>query len=206
MYERNNSGPAKNVTDLMTNPEGVLLIKELLDEALIFIEAGKGKYGTDGAFYVKEATLGDAVNNPAPGHKMIRNHLLVTAVYSQGLSFVFDKMAERELVFELEDTAMVLKEENINRSLMLMNIRYKANDDLKNGQVTLSSLTSMALTDTPRNRQRVRNKVTPILVAHGIWTMEDVDGEKANFSAGPLLVMFSDLIFGRMKPLDGEDA
>jgi len=204
MYEQRNLSPAKDMKDLLGNPKGILFTEGLLEEALAFVETGKGRFSPDGAFHAKQSTLGDAVENPTPGHRMIRNHLLVTAVYAQGLSFVFDRIDACKSVSELVDTNVVFKEANINRSLMLMNLHYKANGDKCASQVTLSALTSMALADTPRNRQRMRDKVAPVLVAHGLWEKENIDGEKANFCAGPLMVMFAEFVFGRMKPLDGE--
>lgn len=200
-------GPTVDVMGFMTDPMNLNQIKAILAEALEFLEVGKGKYDTDGTFHPKDSTLGLRIDDPIPAHRLIRTHLLVTAVYAQGLSYVFDKLTERGLAAGREDTSMAFEEDNMNRSLMLMNQHYKARlGHLGAGYVTLSALTCMALTDTPRNRQRLRDKVAPVMAAHGLWIVESADGKRANFSAGPLLVQFSDFVLGRMKPFDGAAA
>ena len=208
MDEKRNRRPANSITAFMGDPENVLVISEMLTETLAFLQKGKGRYNADGSFETKEATLGAAIASPTPGHRRIRQNLLATAIYSQGLSFFFDKIQQLGYVVELSDTPVIFEEAHINRSMALMNQHYKSEiPGLDVGYpVTLSWLTTVALADTTRNRQRIRKKVAPTFVSHGLWYMEDVDGERTNFFAGPLLVMFSNLVLGGFGPFDGEDA
>lgn len=202
------TGPANNVAGFMSDPENVLVVSEILTETLEFLRKGQGQYGPDGSFHAKESTLGMPIANPRPGHRMIRQNLLVTAIYAQGLSYFFDEILDRGYVTELHNTPVIFEEAHINRSLVLMNQHYK--NDIRDLTVdypmTLSWITKVALADTTRNRQRIRDKVAPILVAHGLWSVEDVDGERTNFRAGPLLVMFVDVVLGQFYPFDGEVA
>lgn len=208
MDEKRNKRPAENINTFMADPENVLIVSDLLGETLEFLRKGKGKYNPDGSFDSKEATLGSPIANPTPGHRKIRENLLTTAIYSQGLSYFFDEIQDRGHVSELRNTPAIFEEAHINRSMVLMNQHYKNEipDLTVSYPVTLSWLTAVALADTTRNRQRIREKVAPIFVDHAVWSMEDVDGERAKFYAGPLLVMFSDLVLGGFGPFDGEEA
>lgn len=207
MDQMRRAGPASNIAEFMSSPENVLIIADLLSEAHAFLDAGKGKYDPDGAFHSKTQTLGTPISNPSPAHQMVRNSLLTTAIYSQGLAFVFDKIVNRGHIQNLEYTAIVFEESHINRSMVLLNQHYKNEypDISEDYPMTLSNLTAVALANSYRNRKRMRDIVAPVLGAHGIWTIEDVDGERANFWVGPLLLMFSDLVLGKFKPFDGEN-
>ena len=208
MDQKRSTGPANNVVGFMSDPENVIVVSDTLTDTLEFLRKGQGRYGTDGSFHAKEPTLGMPIASPTPGHRMIRQNLLVTAIYSQGLSYFFDEILDRGYVTELDDTPMIFEEAHINRSLVLMNQHYKndIHELTVDYPVTLSWITKVALADTTRNRQRIRDKVAPILVAHGLWSVENVDGERTNFRAGPLLVMFSDIVLGQFDPFDGEVA
>lgn len=208
MKEIHEPGPTSSIAEFMTDPKKFLIVVGIVEEARAFLEKGMGKYDPDGALHHQEPTLGETVQDPSPAHKMVRNALLTTAIYSQGLSFIFHKMVSRGHVETLDDTATVFDETSINRSLVLLNQHYKAEIEGAKAEypMTLSSLTSVSRVSNVRSRKRVREVISPALVAHGIWTMEDINGERANFWAGPLLTLFSDEILGKFKPLDGGDA
>lgn len=200
-------GPTSSIAEFMADPEKYLIVVGIIEEARTFLENGVGKYDSDGAFHHLEPTLGEAVRDPSPAHRMVRNALLTTAIYSQGLSFIFHKMLERSHVKDLDGTATVFEETSINRSLVLLNQHYKAEIDGAKAEypMTLSSLTSVSRVSNVRSRKRVREVISPPLVAHGIWTKDDINGERANFWAGPLLTLFSDEILGKFKPFDEGD-
>ena len=115
-----------------------------------------------------------------------------TISFAQGFARVVEALHEAGVVDRHDDITNLFKEVNIKRSQMLLNIYYKS--DGSPCGVSLSEFTRWGIGDNYRNRKRIRDEVSQPFEYYGLWSVYRDDTGQASFTAGPLLVLFSDLV------------
>ena len=203
MTKHFSSGPwlAPTVPELLRMSEGQEALDAILTDTLNFLRSGQGRYDTDGVFDRKQLLYGKPVVIAGPAHRRLRAALCEDIRYFQGLTHVVEKLDAEKLVPRHVETPMIFEEVHMNRTKMLANRFYKG----EGAGVTLSNFTKWGVTNTFRNRARLRDVIALVFEHYAVWhLLRDADGY-AMATSGQLLKAFSTQVLDHLPDIDDKD-
>lgn len=188
------------VKGLMRTKEGEELLRKLCKDALQFLESGKGKFSGDRSFDKREPTFGQPMKVTSSWHRFIRRDLSSQVAFFQALLWLLDRLTDPDdgLIQDVDQKTVdiLLDEANKNRSFMMLNDLAKAQEGMTRGVFTLTETTVIAVTNTNRNRKRIKEVVAPVFDDFALWNVKVYKDDRVEISAGPFLVMIAEEILG----------
>lgn len=175
-------------------------LRAILKEVSEAFKIGVGKYQTDGTFDPKALIFGEPIEPASRAHERARSLLTETIVYTQGSAHIVEGLYRENLVDRHVKSDYLYIEVHIKRSLSLLNEYFKGNT----AGVTLSRFTGWGMDNNTRSRARIRDDIAPVFEYYSLWKIKRDAGGHAMITAGPVLVLFADLVVNNLPTyLDG---
>lgn len=181
---------------LIQSEAGMSSLTTLLDTISDDFKKGFGRYTADGAYKPQEPIFGLPAEPACPAHQYVRAALKTTIVFAQGFSRTVEGLHEQSLVARHDGADLLYDEVHIKRSQQLIN-KYYLSNGMPVGE-SLAEFTRWGMSDSHRNRKRMRDVVAVPFEYYGLWQVNRDEKGQASFTAGPTLVLFCEHVLNKM--------